>query len=91
MMIPGFAPSRPASQESSARIQCPFTNSNASSPKYHTFPCLSCAYQSKVVSEGYPSSSTESKTTVAWTPRIVLVLSVTATVSTTRSPSSCPR
>ena len=48
------------------------------SPKYQTFPCESCAYQSLVTSTGLPCSRTMSLTTRASMPSaIVFVLSVT--------------
>ena len=76
-MIPAFAPLTPASQESLARTKRPPFSSSASSPMYQTFPCLSCAYQSKVRSTGLPCSDTVSRTTVHLMPRIRFVCRVT--------------
>jgi hypothetical protein len=77
MMIPGCAPSTPASQESSIFTKRPCFSSRVSSPMYQTFPAVSWAYQSKVRSIGLPCEETVSRTTVDGTPRIIFVWWVT--------------
>ena len=59
-----------------------------SSPRYQTFPPVSCAYQSNVSSTISPSSVTVSRTTVAWMPSIIFVWSVTVTTMRCSTPSS---
>src|ERR671917_1600092 len=50
------------------------------SPRYQTFPALSWAYQSSVISTGAPFSVTVSRTTRVSSPlAIIFVLSVTST------------
>jgi hypothetical protein len=46
MMIPGLAPSTPASHEPLVLTTLPFLYSLVSSPKYQTLPSLSWANQS---------------------------------------------
>ena len=58
------------------------------SPRYQTFPHLSCAYQSNVSSTTSPSSDTVSRTTVAWMPSIIFVWSVTVTTTRCTVPSA---
>ena len=59
----------------------PFSNSLVSSPKYHTFPCLSWAYQSNVFSVSSPFTNTRSSTTTTGTPRIILRFRVTSVIT----------
>ena len=55
MRMPGCAPSRPVSQDPSRLVTLPCVFSSAVvSPKYQTFPALSCAYQSVVRSASRP-------------------------------------
>jgi hypothetical protein len=68
MAMPGRAPSTPASQEPSVEISVPSSYSAVSSPKYHTFPSESWAYQSRVSSTISPSVVTVSRTTRASMP-----------------------
>jgi hypothetical protein len=80
MMMPGCAPSTPAVQEP---VWSPLGNSVDSSPKYHTLPASSCAYQSSVSSVRTPPSVTWSRISMVATPSIVGLLCVTVTTSTT--------
>ena len=54
MMMPGFAPFIPDCHESLARTKRPCRSSSEYSPMYQTLPCLSWAYQSNVLSTGFP-------------------------------------
>src|SRR5262245_19800897 len=81
MMMPALAPFFPASHEPCVVISVPWSYVLVSSPKYQTFPCLSCAYQSNVSSITEPSAIlTTSWTTVIGTVRIVFLSRVTSTV-----------
>src|SRR5262245_38314215 len=81
MMMPGSAPSTPASQAPFLLATWPLTYSAVSSPKYQTFPSESCAYQSSVSSIRSPLGvRTSSCTTTQSTPITVLVSDVTVTV-----------
>jgi hypothetical protein len=84
MMIPGRAPSTPASQDP-AEESSPFRTALVASPRYQTLPLRSWAYQSKVSSTRAPSRVSVSRTTVALIPMTVRVWSVTTT--SLRSPS----
>jgi hypothetical protein len=84
MMIPGCAPSTPASNEPARVTSLPFSYSAVSSPMYQTFPSESWAYQSSVISTASLVfvSVTTSRTTRASTPfaiRFVLLVIVTST------------
>ncbi len=80
MMIPGCAPSTPASKEPDLVVILPFSYSAVSSPRYQTLPDASWAYQSSVTSTRWPFSVTTSRTTLASMPlAIIFVLSVTVT------------
>ena len=54
MMIPGCAPSMPASNDPAVVTGLPPSYSVVSSPRYQTFPSESWAYQSSVTSTGSP-------------------------------------
>jgi hypothetical protein len=69
----------------------PSSYSLVSSPRYHTFPSRSWAYQSNVSSFSSPPENTRSCTTVASMPWIVLCRSVTTTTVRSGSPSASPR
>src|SRR6266508_2424599 len=81
MTTPGLAPSTPASHDPAELTTLPFSYSLVFSPRYHTFPQVSWAYQSKVFSTRWPFSVTTSWTTVASMPRIFFLLVVTVTVT----------
>ena len=59
----------------------PSSDSLVFSPKYHTFPRRSWAYQSRVSSTSSPPMKARSRTTTVSTPCTVLVLGVTVTTS----------
>ena len=82
MTTPGSAPSTPASNDPSWLASLPSSNSAVSSPRYHTFPSASWAYQSSVSSTSWPSSVTVSRTTAASTPFASVLVSL-ETVTTT--------
>jgi hypothetical protein len=87
-MIPGSAPSTPASKEPEVETGLPFSYSAVSSPRYQMFPSLSWAYQSSVTSTNFPSSVTASWTTRASIPfAIVFVRLVTVTTTFWFAPS----
>src|SRR4029453_8451058 len=87
----GSAPSTPACQEPSVLTTLPCSSSSlVSSPKYQTFPSLSCAYQSSVTSNGVPLWLATSLTTTQVTPRITFVSAETLTSSRWRSRSFVP-
>src|SRR3989344_1684709 len=88
IITPGFAPLTPASQDPALLTTLPSSYSAVSSPKYHTFPSLSCAYQSFVSSASSLSIKTLSLTTTTFTPRISFASFVTVTSCLTGSPSS---
>ena len=89
MIMPGSAPSTPASKEPSRLASFPFSNSAVSSPRYHTLPSASWAYQSRVSSTSSPSSVTVSRTTAASMPLAIwLVLVETVTTTLTIAPAS---
>src|SRR5262245_49373468 len=87
MMIPDRAPFTPASQEPEVSGVPSAAYATVSSPRYHTLPRVSCAYQSVVRSSTLPSCSATSVITVAVTPSITFVWSVTVTVSRRGWPS----
>ena len=88
MMIPGWAPSTPASNEPAVVVGLPFSYSVVASPRYQMLPSESWAYQSSVTSTGSPFSVTTSRTTRASTPlAICFVLSVTVTTTFCSVPS----
>src|SRR5882762_5576999 len=77
MMIPGSAPSTPASHVPAVLVTAPLAYSAVSSPKYQTLPSASCAYQSTVFSTSALLLVTTSRTTMHLTPRITFVSLVT--------------
>src|SRR6266498_1134262 len=79
MTTPGWAPSTPASHDPAVLTTFPFSYSFVFSPRYHTLPHVSWAYQSKVFSTRWPFSVTTSWTTVASMPRICFAWVVTVT------------
>src|SRR5262245_17495387 len=87
MMMPGCALSTPPCQEPSTDTGRPSTSSKVLSPKYQTFPSLSCANQSSVSSVTSPPTDTVSCTSTQVTPRIVFVLCVTANSTCSPPPS----
>ncbi len=87
-MIPGWAPSTPASHEPAVLTTSPFSYSFVSSPRYQRLPAVSCAYQSSVSSMTSPSMLTTSWTTVAVMPRMSCVSSVTVTSTWSSLPSA---
>ena len=88
MITPAWAPSTPASNEPSVETTLPFSYSFVASPRYQTFPHLSCAYQSSVTSTSSPSSVTTSWTTLAVMPfAILFVFRVTVTTTLCFVPS----
>ncbi len=89
MTMPGSAPSIPASHAPDAFTAMPFSNSRVSSPKYHTLPSASWAYQSNVSSMTTPSSVTVSRTTTVSTPMTSRVSSVTSTTIRSRPSGVC--
>ena len=90
MTMPGWTPSTPACQDPSVLATLPCSYSAVSSPKYHTFPCASCVYQSSVFSSRVPSCVDVSSTTTHRTPRTIFVRPVTTTSSRWLSPSFTP-
>ena len=89
MMIPGSAPSTPASNDPALVETFPSSNSAVSSPRYQTFPAASCAYQSNVSSMSSPSCVTVSRTTRAVMPFAISFVSlVTVTTTWSSLPSS---
>src|ERR671938_2160972 len=90
MMMPGLAPSLPASHEPSVLTLPFFLYSLEFSPKYHTLPALSWAYQSKVFSVSLPPAHTLSSTTTHFTPIICLVEWVTLITSRSGFPPLLP-
>src|SRR2546428_9521847 len=89
--MPAVAPLTPACHDPSLRTHLQLAKSEESSPRYQTFPNLSCPYQSKVFSSRLPSTNTWSRTTAARIPRIVFVLCVTNTETRRAFPSCVPR
>ena len=89
-MMPGSAPSTPASHEPSVLETSPFSYSLVSSPMYQTLPSWSWAYQSNVSSASSPSTYTVSRTTVVETPMTWRRSLVTSTSIRSVSPSSVP-
>ena len=81
MMTPAYAPSTPCSHDPLVDETFPFWYSLVSSPRYHTFPALSCAYQSSVTSTKPPPPRrvTVSRSTNASTPWIRFLRFVTST------------
>ena len=72
-------------------ILFPFLSSAfVASPKYHTLPSRSWAYQSLVTCSGLWCMRATSWTTVVLTPRIVFVRCVTQDASVIRVPSLLP-
>src|SRR5918995_7307702 len=80
-ITPANAPSTPCSHDPPVETTSPFSYSLVVSPRYHTFPHTSCAYQSNVFSTSSPRSLTTSWTTVASMPSMSLVRSSTVTVT----------
>ena len=88
MMMPGRAPSTPASKDPWRVVSAPSSNSAVFSPRYQTLPAVSWAYQSTVSSISLPSSVTVSRTTAASMPfasRLVSDDTVTTTLTTAPS------
>ena len=83
MMIPAWAPSTPASNDPDRVTSLPFSYSPVRSPRYQMLPSASWAYQSSVISIGWPFSVTTSWTTRASTPFAIRFVSF-VTVTTTR-------
>src|SRR6266508_89528 len=79
MTTPGWAPSTPASHDPAVLTTFPFSYSFVFSPKYHTFPQVSWAYQSKVFSTRWPFSVLTWCSNVALMPRICFAWVVTVT------------
>src|SRR4029453_7858907 len=92
-MMPGIAPSLPASHEPARLTTLPFSNSAVCSPMYQTLPAESCAYQSTVSSTIWPSLRAVSRTTRAVIPFANFLVDVVATMTMCcgDSPSSTPR
>jgi hypothetical protein len=91
MKMPGFAPFTPACQEPSVLVCSRLRfSSSVASPKYQTFPAMSCAYQSVMFSWSLPPMKPWSWTTVVMTPRIVAFSLVTVNVSLEALPSLRP-
>ena len=83
-MIPGLAPCTPASHEPDVSNVPSGFRAFVASPKYHTLPCPSWAYQSVVASSTFPPCVAMSETAVVSTPMIIRVRCVTRTTSRLR-------
>lgn len=92
MINPATAPRTPACHDPSLLFTFPCLSYVAvASPRYQTFPSLSAAYQSCVLSASVPSARrSTSRMTVASTPWMVMVAWVTVTRSLNLSPPSLP-
>src|SRR5262249_47715795 len=87
MTMPGSASRTPACQDPDLSTLPPGRYAAVSSPRYHTLPCLSCAYQSVVFSSNRPLCFATSVTVTAGMPSITLIRDVTWTRSTCDLPS----